>query len=77
MKVKKDKDNYENEYQVLDNEITVLNRSIHQLESQKKNRVRAFHDRYPEILQMIEEYDRKGMWKEGKPVGPFGNIFLY
>ncbi|ORX60808.1 P-loop containing nucleoside triphosphate hydrolase protein [Piromyces finnis] len=72
MQVRKDKDNYESENQAFQNEINMLNKNIYQLESQKKNRVRAFHDKYPEILEVIEEYDRKGMWKEGKPVGPFG-----
>jgi len=72
MQVKNYKIEYEKEYQMLNNEIDNLNRSIRQLQSQKKNRVRAFHDRYPEILNTIEEYDRRGMWKKGKPVGPFG-----
>lgn len=70
--MKKNKIDYENEYQSLINEIDFLNSHINQLNSQKKNRVKAFHNNYPEILSTIDEYDRKGMWSGGKPIGPFG-----
>jgi len=70
--VKKDKEKYMEEFNLLNNEIDSLKIDINKLNSQKKNRVKAFHDNYPEILKTIEEYDKIGKWKEGKPVGPFG-----
>ncbi|KAG4099810.1 hypothetical protein H8356DRAFT_936330 [Neocallimastix lanati (nom. inval.)] len=67
-----EQEKYEEEFESLNNEIDLINSSINKLKSQKKNRVRAFHDNYPEILKTIDEYDRAGKWKEGKPIGPFG-----
>lgn len=68
----KEKEKYNEEFNSLNIEIDNLKASINKLNSQKKNRVKAFHDSYPEILRIVEEYDKAGKWKEGKPVGPFG-----
>jgi len=69
---KKDEELLKDELQTLDDEIHSLNQNINRLNSQKKDRVKAFHDRYPDILRTVEEYDRQGRWENGKPVGPFG-----
>ncbi|KAJ8329746.1 Structural maintenance of chromosomes protein 6 [Batrachochytrium dendrobatidis] len=45
---------------------------LKQLHDQKVNKLRMFGERMPEIVRMINEYDRNGRWRGKKPIGPLG-----
>lgn len=66
---KRRKDEMDIELRRTERERSDLEKSIRDMESQKENRLRAFGQKMPELVEAI---NRERRWRGRTPVGPFG-----